>query len=174
MDAKQVRWWVTRVLLVLTVLVAIYGFRRFQIIAVPAEYDGLSPSFPTGGGKLMVDHYYTHARKLSRKDILLYQGKLAGETHQLIGRLRAMPGDELGREGTQLTIRGETTAFAADELPNGKIPPGYFLLLNENERSGLPDGRRLGLIPLDQIIGRVIALFPNSGGEPPEPLKSGP
>ena len=167
MDAKQVRWWVSRVLLVLTVLVAIYGFRRFQIIAVPAEFDGMSPSYPAGGGKMMVDHYFTHARKLSRMDILLYRGQLAGETHQLIGRLRAMPGDELGRKGAQLTIGGQETAFPAAQLPNGKIPPGYFLLLNENENSRLPDGRVLGLIPRDQIVGRVIAMFPNTGREPP-------
>ncbi len=163
----RVKWWITRGLMLGVILVAVYGVQRFDLEVVPADCDSMTPSWPTGGGQIVVDRYYRHARALVRMDILWYEGELDGRRTRLMGRVRAVPGDRLGRRDKILTINGRLTAFPAMQLPEGQVPAGYYLILNENRDSRLPDGRMFGLIPEEQLLGRVITMFPSAGGNLP-------
>jgi hypothetical protein len=42
----------------------------------------------------------------------------------------------------------------------GKVPPGFYLVLNDNPFSSFPDSRRLGLIDRQWVMGRFLCELP--------------
>ncbi|MCL2521411.1 MAG: signal peptidase I [Erysipelotrichales bacterium] len=82
-----------------------------------------------------------------------------------IKRIIGIPGDTIVFDSRELIINdividGVTSMSqrVLDQLENGKIPTGYFLVLGDN-RSNSVDSRTLGLISEEHIMGRVRLRF---------------
>ncbi len=88
-----------------------------------------------------------------RSTIVQYQSE-----ELVIKRCVGIPGDRIEVEGNSLYINGEeyqVTRSVAQDLKQFKtIPEGYYFFVGDN-RSQSTDSRHYGLIPIENIRGRV-------------------
>lgn len=79
-----------------------------------------------------------------------------------ISRVAAVPGDMVWNGEEWLEINGKATIYQAaqGQRLNGKVPDGFYLLLNDNPLSSFPDGRRTSYIPGNVIVGRFLVEMP--------------
>lgn len=152
-----------RLLLPLLAVAVVYGFARFGTLSLPAGNDAMRPTLPTSGTRLLIDRYPGHARELQVLDIVVYRAEVEGRRVKLVGRVRALPGDTLGERDGVLTINDTKTAFSVGVLAPGVVPPSRLLILNENSESKLADGRQVGLVAREHILGRVVTVVPTGG-----------
>ena len=113
--------------------------------------------------------------KIRRFDLILFD---SGEGKLLIKRLIGLPGDFYAFKGGNILIDNkpleENYTLTSDSIPfkpapmnvsgnqffynltsEGRIPPGYYLLLGDNRRISY-DSRDMGLIPEENLRGKVI------------------
>lgn len=174
------------VYLIFLVLSMLYiRFYLFQIIIV--EGNSMLPTLKHGDWVLVYKFNFPQRFKqndlhefgkleVHRLDILLFETK---KNTLLLKRLIGMPGDFYAFRGGNVyigseplfenyTFPGAKTHPPALQIQNedvfypmnleGRIPPGYYLLLGDNREISL-DSRSLGLIPEEAIRGRVIFIF---------------
>lgn len=160
-------------------------FYLFQIVIV--EGNSMLPTLKHGDWTLVYkynfpqvfgkgDVYEFGKFQVRRLDILLFETK---KGKFLLKRLIGMPGDFYAFRGGVVYIGSEPLSEAyvlpgsktyppSLQLENeevfyplnfeGRIPPGYYLLLGDNREISY-DSRNLGLIPEEAIRGRVIFVF---------------
>ncbi|KGP73972.1 signal peptidase I [Pontibacillus yanchengensis] len=108
-----------------------------------------------------------------RFDVVVFH---ATETRNYIKRVIGLPGEHIEYKNETLLVNGKpvsepfiknrlqqlndnqtyTFNFSLEDLPGGyqKIPEGYVLVLGDN-RNNSTDSRRLGLIPIERIVGEA-------------------
>ncbi len=161
LDPHKVRRVANRVLVSAIAGMALYGYARFSIVDYPRGCDAMAPTLSTAGSRLVIDRYPDHARPMRHLDVIVYDHP--GLRARLVGRVRAMPGDEIALAAGKLAIAGASTERTPGAIPLGSVPSGTYVVLNENPDSTYPDSRVHGLIPAARIAGRMIASLPGSG-----------
>jgi len=79
-----------------------------------------------------------------------------------ISRVVAVPGDVVHGGDEFVEVNGEPTRYAASQarLIEGRVPNGMYVMLNDNPFSTFPDSRRMGFIPRQVILGRLLCEAP--------------
>lgn len=124
------------------------GGARFTI---PRADGSLYPRFP-GGSTVVVEELEPDA-PLERDWDVVYAMKKDGTDYARFGRVRGLPGDEIGALDGKLTVNGEL--IGPIPIPGkamGTVPPGQVLILAINPaETRYPDSRELGFIPRDRV-----------------------
>jgi signal peptidase I len=128
--------------------------------------DSMRPTLSPGD---RVDVRSLDERELRRG--MLVAARLATRTRPMVKRLVALPGDRLSLDGDRLRVvtpngaswqvgpgRGRGGGSGALIAQLGRaghvVPPGRVVLLSDNLAAG-HDSRRLGLVPIGQLVGAV-------------------
>ena len=94
-----------------------------------------------------------------KQDIIIFQvEELDGSVIYLIKRLIAMPGDKLVVNSTGVWVNDvlvEDNIVGGTLSYNLTIPEGYFYVLGDN-RDNSSDSRTRGLVPYEDMIGKVV------------------
>lgn len=113
--------------------------------------------------------------EMKRFDLLLFD---TGEGKLLVKRLIGLPGDFYAFKNGSILIDnkplienytlssesipfkpspldGSSNPFFYNLLSEGRIPPGYYLLLGDNRRISY-DSRDMGLIPEENLRGKIV------------------
>ena len=125
---------------------------------------------------LLSDHFLTFGQlEIKRFDLLLFDN---GDGKYLIKRLIGLPGDFYAFKGGSILIDNkpliENYTLSSESIPfkpspidssgspffynlsnEGRIPPGYYLLLGDNRRISY-DSRDMGLIPEENLRGKIV------------------
>src|SRR5690625_1380574 len=119
---------------------------------------------------MIVNKFIYHFKDLVRFAIVFFH---ASEDKDFIKRVIGLPGEHVMVKDNVLYIDGEeveqpfleghdivTNDFTLEMLPGGHevIPEGYVLVLGDN-RSNSTDSRSLGLIEMDQIVGKASFIY---------------
>ncbi len=107
--------------------------------------------------------------KVKRFDVIALK---YSDTKYLIKRVIGLPGDKVEYKDNILYVNGKaikesfikdnviTENFSTNDLGYKKIPTNMYLVLGDNRENSL-DGRKIGLIPKKDILGRVnIKIWP--------------
>ena len=124
------------------------GGSRFT---VPEGDESLYPRYP-GGSTVVVEELEADAA-LERGMDVVYAMDKDGTTYARFGRIRGLPGDDVGAREGRLTVNGEPIGpIPVPGEPMGTVPPGKVLILavNPAERR-YPDSRILGFIPRERL-----------------------
>ncbi|MGM8211774.1 signal peptidase I [Virgibacillus sp. W0430] len=120
--------------------------------------------------QIIVNKFIYHLNEPKRFDIVIFH---ASEQKDFIKRVIGLPGEHVMMKENTLYIDGEeveekftkknnihTDDFTLELLPGHfeSIPDGYVLVLGDN-RTNSTDSRRLGLIPIDQIVGKATFIY---------------
>jgi signal peptidase I len=79
-----------------------------------------------------------------------------------ISRVLAAPGDAVTLRDGCYAVNGASTeakVSASMEL-GGKVPQGFYLMINDNSHSEFADSRRLGLLDQQFVMGRFLSELP--------------
>lgn len=120
--------------------------------------------------QMIVNKFIYHFKDPERFDIVIFH---ASEDKDFIKRVIGLPGEHVMVKDNVLYIDGEeveqpfleghdivTNDFTLEMLPGGHevIPEGYVLVLGDN-RSNSTDSRSLGLVKIDQIVGKTNLIY---------------
>lgn len=125
--------------------------------------------------QMFVNKFIYRFREPERFDIIVFH---ATTEKDFIKRIIGLPGEHVMVQDGILYINGQEVAepflendqedfvrpftgnFTLESLPGGyeKIPEGYVLVLGDN-RSNSTDSRSLGLIEMDQIVGKASFIY---------------
>lgn len=125
--------------------------------------------------QIIVNKFTYRLKEPDRFDIVIFH---ASAQKDFIKRVIGLPGEHIASEGNQLYVDGEpveeyflneetdlehaiwTNDFVLEDLPGEHhvIPEGYALLLGDN-RNNSTDSRSLGLIAMDEIIGKASFIY---------------
>lgn len=165
--------WIKVILVAFTVAFLVRTF-----IFSPIVVDGPS-MLPTleDRDKMIVNKFTYWFNEPDRFDIVVFHATMKND---FIKRVIGLPGEHVAVEDQQLYIDGEkiaepylngddldddvssflTSDFTLEDLPGShkKIPEGHVLVLGDN-RSNSTDSRSLGVIPIDQIVGKASIIF---------------
>lgn len=171
---KEIWEW-GKALLIAAVLVFVI---RYFIFA-PFIVDGpsMQPNFETGE-RLIVNKiiYSIHAPK--QGEVIVFH---APEGKDYIKRVIALPGDEVKVEGDKVFVNGKQLEetyikavvdekakngeiynigpdFPNSQVPEGIVPEGKVFVMGDN-RGNSRDGREIGYIAYDKVIGRADVIF---------------
>ncbi len=142
-------------ILLAAVLTAAMFFRAWGRHAIPEGDHSMEPAYPAGS-RVMTEKLAPGA-PLDRGTDVVYRMEKDGTTYERFGRVRAIPGDEIGAKDGVLTVNGEPIGpIAIPGEPMGRVPEGTVLILaiNPLERR-YPDSRTLGWIRREDVL-RVI------------------
>ncbi|WP_200411144.1 signal peptidase I [Virgibacillus salexigens] len=144
----------------------------------PIVVDGPS-MLPTlhNGDQLIVNKFTYHLHKPERFDVVVFH---ASSKKDFIKRVIGLPGEHVEVKDNVLYINGEevkepflksnegksqpfqihTEDFTLENLPGGyqEIPADHVLVLGDN-RGNSTDSRVIGVIPMDQIVGKTSLLY---------------
>jgi len=139
------------------VVAAAVFFRSCERFTIPAQDQSMDPTYPGGST--------VYAERLSGKDPLargadvVYTMESGGNTYVRYGRVRALPGDEVGERDGRITVNGELVGPAP--IPGkamGRVPEGTVLILAINPlETRYGDSRALGFIPRSRVIAVIRA-----------------
>jgi hypothetical protein len=118
---------------------------------IPKGDESLYPRYP-GGSTVVVEELPDDA-PLQRGTDVVYAMDKDGTTYARFGRIRGLPGDEVGAREGRLTVNGEPVGpIPVPGEPMGTVPPGTVLILVVNPAElRYPDSRVLGFIPRDRL-----------------------
>ena len=118
---------------------------------IPKGDESLYPRFP-GGSTVVVEELPADA-PLQRGTDVVYAMDREGTTYARFGRIRALPGDEVGTHEGRMTVNGVPIGpIPLPGEPMGRVPPGHVLILAVNPaETRYPDSRVLGFIPRDRL-----------------------
>ena len=120
--------------------------------------------------QMIVNKFIYKLKDPDRFDIVIFH---ASEDKDFIKRVIGLPGEHVMVKDNVLYINGEeveqpflegnhivTNDFTLEMLPGGHevIPEGYVLVLGDN-RSNSTDSRSLGLVRIDQIVGKTNLVY---------------
>lgn len=120
--------------------------------------------------QMIVNKFIYKLKDPDRFDIVIFH---ASEDKDFIKRVIGLPGEHVMVKDNVLYINGEeveqpflegnhivTNDFTLEMLPGGHevIPEGYVLVLGDN-RSNSTDSRSLGLVSIDQIVGKTNLVY---------------
>src|SRR5690625_947817 len=122
--------------------------------------------------RMIVNKFIYYIQEPKRFDIVVFH---ASKQKDFIKRIIGLPGEHVAIRDDVLYIDGEPvdeayviyneneliqSNFKLENLPGQyeKIPDGYVLVLGDN-RNNSTDSRRLGLIPIDQIVGKTSLIY---------------
>lgn len=127
--------------------------------------------------QMIVNKFIYNFKKPERFDIVIFH---ASEEKDFIKRVIGLPGEHVAIQDNKLYINGEevdqpflrhnettpiiypiiTNDFSLEMLPGNYevIPEGYVLVLGDN-RSNSTDSRSIGLISMDQIVGKTNLVY---------------
>lgn len=149
-----------------------------QFLFSPIIVDGPSMQ-PTlyDRDQMIVNKFIYYLKDPERFDIVIFH---ASEDKDFIKRVIGLPGEHVMVRGNELFINGRvvdqpflsmhtgeqvafpiiTGDFALEQLPGSfeVIPEGYVLVLGDN-RSNSTDSRSLGLIDMDEIVGKTNVVY---------------
>ena len=150
---------VARIVLFGGALVAVWFFwSGRETLTIPADDGSMAPTFP--GGSRVVVEYLDGEAELERGMDVVYLSRDGDVLRARFGRIRALPGDEVGAADGLLTVNGEP--IRPMKLPGeamGPVPPGHVCILALNPLEGrYPDSRRLGFIPRADVKARIRAV----------------
>lgn len=157
----------------------ILAFLVRMFLFTPIVVDGPS-MLPTleDGDHLIVNKFSYTIGEPERFDIVVFH---ASENKDYIKRVVGTPGEHVRVENDVLFIDGErveesfieeskqiaenngqvyTFDFSIEDLPGGyqTVPEGHVLVLGDN-RSNSTDSRMLGMVPIDQLVGKAEILY---------------
>ena len=144
------------------VLVGLLGVGR---VVISLTFDGyvlpslsMSPTL-TPGDRVLARS--VSGDDVSRGDVVIHGGA-AGSARELVGRVGAVAGDEVGADAGTLTINGvraEEPYLAPGTRTEGlqpvTIPPGHVFVMGDN-RSNSSDSRVFGPVPNSQVRKLVV------------------
>lgn len=150
-----------------------------MFLFTPIVVDGPS-MLPTleNGDHLIVNKFSYIIGEPEQFDIVVFH---ASADKDYIKRVIGLPGEHVRVENDTLFIDGErveetfiqeqkqalrdseqvyTFDFSIEDLPGGfqTVPEGYVLVLGDN-RTNSTDSRMLGMIPIDQLVGKAEVLY---------------
>jgi len=133
---------------------SVRGCERFTI---PAGDQSLAPSHP--GGSRVVCRRIDADYPLERDTDVVYEMQFEGLRRARFGRVRGLPGDELGtnQEG-RITVNGEPIGPIAVRGPAmGRVPEGkVFILVVNPQETTYPDSRDLGFIDRGDVRALIL------------------
>ncbi|MBO1003825.1 signal peptidase I [Pseudogracilibacillus auburnensis] len=150
--------------------------RKFLFSPIIVDGPSMQPTL-YDRDQMIVNKFIYHITKPERFDIVIFH---ASEQKDFIKRVIGLPGEHVMVEDNILYIDGKeveqpfleqhddtpiiypiiTNDFTLEMLPGGydEIPEGYVLVLGDN-RSNSTDSRSLGLISIDQIVGKTSIIY---------------
>lgn len=150
----------------IVIIVVVVLFRTF--IATPVIVDGDSMLPNLKDNQVMI--LYKLPKELKRFDIVVVEHKVQGQKENLVKRIIGLPGEDVEYKNNKLYINDkeveeefivcETNDFNLASLGYLEIPEDYYFVVGDNRGDSL-DSRILGLIPRDEIEGKIVfSLFP--------------
>lgn len=118
---------------------------------IPQADESLFPRFP-GGSTVVVEELKPDA-PLERDWDVVYAMEKDGTDYARFGRIRGLPGDEIGERDGKLTVNGEPVGpIPIPGQAMGTVPPGKVLILAINPaETRYPDSRELGFIARERL-----------------------
>ncbi len=127
--------------------------------------------------QMIVNKFIYRVKEPERFDVVVFH---ASDKKDFIKRVIGLPGEHVSVEDNTLFIDQQpveepflkeqkanmkpyqilTEDFTLEQLPGGysQIPDGYVLVLGDN-RGNSVDSRSIGLISMDQIVGRTSTIY---------------
>ncbi len=159
---KKYKEWISYILIIVVIVL----IRTF--IATPVIVDGSSMIPNLVDNQILI--LYKLDKNYKRFDIVVADHKVNGTKEHLVKRVIGLPGEYVEYKDSKLYINKkevkenfidvETADFSLAKLGYLEIPENYYFLVGDN-RGDSSDSRILGLIPKDEIKGKVkFSLFP--------------
>lgn len=175
---KNELWEWSKALLIAFGIAAIIRFFLFTPIVVDGE--SMMPTLKNGD-RMVVNKIGYMVGEPERFDIVVFH---APEQKNYIKRVIGLPGDYVEYKNDQLYVNGKQLAepyldkykseitegsltddFTIEDIPGfkdiakkDKIPEGYIFVMGDNRRYS-KDGRHIGLVKIDEVIGNTNIVF---------------
>ncbi|MGE6488582.1 signal peptidase I [Paenisporosarcina sp. NPDC076898] len=153
---------------------AVWLIRHFLFTPIVVDGESMMPTLENGE-RMIVSKIGYEVGEPSRFDIVVFH---APEKKDYIKRVIGLPGDHVAYKNDQLYINGElqkepyldsyktlmnggilTEDFTLEERTGEKvIPEGYLFVMGDN-RGNSTDSRIIGLVPLEEVIGKTNIIF---------------
>lgn len=173
MAKKKSEWFEWVKALVIAVALA-YIVRTFFFAPIVVDGPSMLPTLHDRD-QMIVNKFTYRIQEPERFDIIVFH---ASQQKDFIKRIIGLPGEHVEVKDHVLYIDGEaveepflakhkdqlhsyqTADFRLEDLPGGyeKIPEGQVLVLGDN-RGNSTDSRLMGLIPMDQIVGKTSLIY---------------
>lgn len=152
-------------LLILVILpFALLGFRALAFDSFVVTGRSMEPTF-FAGERILVETIAFRVRDLERGDIVVYEHP-DEPGRRLIQRVVAFPGEVVETGDGVLYVNGQAVPEPYVDV-NGnarghcgphEVPPGKYFMLGDQRALAL-DSRRIGFIPADRIVGRLVLRY---------------
>lgn len=149
---------------------AVWLIRYFLFTPIVVDGESMMPTLENGDRMIV-----NKIGEPNRNDIVVFH---APEKKDYIKRVIGLPGDHVAYKNDQLYINGEpqeepyldsnksqvnggtlTEDFTLEERTGKKvIPEGYLFVMGDNRRNST-DSRIIGLVPLEEVIGKTNIIF---------------
>lgn len=136
----------------------VVGLACYEPFAVRSV--SMSPTL-SSGDQVLIDKVTERSRHPERRDLIVFLRP--GSQEQMVKRVSAVAGDEVGLEDGQLVVNGEIIdePFVDLESIDGtyygpvKVGPGEVFVLGDNRANSI-DSRVFGPVPESNITGRIL------------------
>ncbi|HEX5136781.1 MAG TPA: signal peptidase I [Planctomycetota bacterium] len=142
------------------VLAAAMFLRTWSRSRIPEADHSMEPTYPAGT-RVLTKPLAPEA-PLDRGTDVVYRMEKDGTTYERFGRVRALPGDEVGARDGMLTVNGEPIGpIAIPGEAMGTVPEGRVLILAINPlEETYPDSRKIGFIRREDVLFLIRAGMP--------------
>lgn len=164
----------------LIAIVLVFIVRMFLFSPIVVDGPSMQPTLHDRD-QMIVNKFIYRMKDPDRFDIVIFH---ATSQKDFIKRVIGLPGENIIMKDNQLYIDGKEVEepfllelpdgmtspeiwkndFELEELPEGSpegyktVPDGYVLVLGDN-RNNSTDSRSLGLIPIDEIVGKANIIY---------------
>jgi len=147
---------IARFCLFAAILVLVARFwKTNQKMTIPEADQSMAPQFV--GGSLVVVEPVDEDDAIERDIDVVYAMHRDGVSYKRFGRVRGVPGDEMGSTDGRITVNG--TPIGPIALPGdalGTVPEGKLCILALNPtETRYPDSRKLGFIPRSDVVAVI-------------------
>jgi signal peptidase I len=168
---RKNEWWDWLKALLIALGVA-FIIRTFFFAAIVVDGPSMLPTLQNGD-QMIVNKFTYHFQEPERFDIVVFH---ASSEKDFIKRVIGLPGEHVEVKDNVLYINGkemsqpfltdqqayqiQTNDFTLEDLPGNhhQIPENYVLVLGDN-RENSTDSRVIGLVSLDQIVGKTSLIY---------------
>src|SRR5690625_3253422 len=176
MAEKKSNEWLDWIKIIVVALVIALIVRKFFFSPIIVDGPSMQPTLHDQD-KMIVNKFIYYLKDLERFDIVIFH---ANNEKDFIKRVIGLPGEHVQVENNVLYIDGKevsqpflhqnehnqviypvvTNDFTLEMLPGSYkvIPEGHVLVLGDNRRNST-DSRSLGLISIDQIVGKTNFIY---------------
>ncbi|HEX6593914.1 MAG TPA: signal peptidase I [Bacillota bacterium] len=172
--AKKKNEWFEWVKALLIAIALAYVVRTFFFAPIVVDGPSMLPTLHDRD-QMIVNKFTYRIKDPERFDIIVFH---ASQQKDFIKRIIGLPGEHVEVKDNVLYIDGkaveepflaenkeyldsyQTADFRLEDLPGGydKIPEGQILVLGDN-RGNSTDSRLMGLISMDQIVGKTSLIY---------------